>query len=127
MTTPDIPARDVPLSSAPANRPEPADDASVAEIEADIAQTRTELGDTVEQLAGKLDVKARAKQQVETVKTNVAAQIGDARDHAADYVHQATDALTDDAGKPNRNGWIALALAVVAIGAVITAVARRGR
>ncbi|MCK6081753.1 DUF3618 domain-containing protein [Microbacterium sp. EYE_5] len=127
MTTPDVPAREVPLSATPATKPELSDDASVAEIEADIARTRADLGDTVEQLAGKLDVKARAKQQVETVKTNVAAQIGDAREHAADYVHQATDALTDDAGKPNRNGWIALAVVVVAIGAVITAVARRGR
>jgi hypothetical protein len=32
------------------------------EIEADLARTRQELGDTVEQLAAKVDVKTRSKQ-----------------------------------------------------------------
>jgi hypothetical protein len=45
------------------------DDArSPEEIRASIEQTRQELGDTVEELAAKTDVKAHAKAKVEEVK-----------------------------------------------------------
>ena len=41
---------------------------SPEEIRASIEQTREELGDTVEELAAKTDVKAHAKAKVEEVK-----------------------------------------------------------
>ena len=41
---------------------------SPEEIRADIAETRRELGDTVEQLAAKTDVKAQAQAKVDEVK-----------------------------------------------------------
>ena len=41
---------------------------SPEEIRADIKETRAELGDTVEELAGKADVKGQAKARVEGVK-----------------------------------------------------------
>jgi ElaB/YqjD/DUF883 family membrane-anchored ribosome-binding protein len=41
------------------------------EIRADIEQTRGELGDTVEALAAKADVKAQAKERVSEVKERV--------------------------------------------------------
>jgi hypothetical protein len=41
------------------------------EIERDIEATREQLGDTVEALAYKTDVKARAKQQLARMKTSV--------------------------------------------------------
>jgi hypothetical protein len=44
---------------------------SPEEIRADIEQTRTEVGDTVEALAAKTDVKAQAKAKVEDVKGSV--------------------------------------------------------
>jgi hypothetical protein len=40
------------------------------QIEADIRRTREEVGDTVEQLAAKTDVKARAQERVEEIKGN---------------------------------------------------------
>ena len=40
------------------------------EIRSDIAQTREELGDTVEALAAKTDVKAQAKAKVDDAKTH---------------------------------------------------------
>jgi transketolase len=43
-------------------------------IEQEIAQTREELGDTVDALARKTDVKAQAKQKVEETKTKVSAK-----------------------------------------------------
>jgi ElaB/YqjD/DUF883 family membrane-anchored ribosome-binding protein len=44
------------------------------EIREEIRDTQTELGDTVEALAAKTDVKARASQRVEEVKENVQAK-----------------------------------------------------
>ena len=44
---------------------------SPEEIRADIEQTRGEVGDTVEALAAKTDVKAQAKAKVEDIKGNV--------------------------------------------------------
>ena len=44
---------------------------SPEDIRADIEETREELGDTVEQLAAKTDVKAQAKAKVESVKVKV--------------------------------------------------------
>jgi ElaB/YqjD/DUF883 family membrane-anchored ribosome-binding protein len=41
------------------------------EIRADIEQTRAEVGDTVEALAAKTDVKSQAKAKVEEIKGNV--------------------------------------------------------
>jgi hypothetical protein len=47
-------------SSSPTTSKEP----SVAELQADIEQTRQQLGDTVDALAAKLDFKSRAKDKV---------------------------------------------------------------
>jgi hypothetical protein len=41
------------------------------QIQADIEQTREEVGDTVEQLARKTDVKAHAQERVEEIKHDV--------------------------------------------------------
>jgi cobalamin biosynthesis Mg chelatase CobN len=47
---------------------------SVDQLRAEIKQTRSELGETVQALAAKADVKARAKDQVEQTKQRVKAQ-----------------------------------------------------
>jgi uncharacterized protein YdbL (DUF1318 family) len=44
---------------------------SAEEIRADIEQTREEVGDTVEALAAKTDVKAQARERIEEVKGSV--------------------------------------------------------
>jgi uncharacterized protein YdbL (DUF1318 family) len=44
------------------------------QIRADIARTREEVGDTVEALAAKTDVKAQARERVEEVKGNLRAK-----------------------------------------------------
>ena len=50
----------------------------VAALREDIKQTRAELGETVQALAAKADVKARAKEQVELTKQKAKAQVHDA-------------------------------------------------
>lgn len=45
-------------------RPEPGPDAGIDDLQTDIEQTRKELGQTVEELSAKLDVKQRTKDKV---------------------------------------------------------------
>jgi ElaB/YqjD/DUF883 family membrane-anchored ribosome-binding protein len=79
---------------------------SIDELRADIQQTRSELGETVQALAAKADVKARAKDQVELTKQKVKAQAAEATEKvrgaavaAGDKVRaaatQAKDSATD--------------------------------
>ncbi len=49
-----------------------------------IEETRLELGETVEALAAKTDVKARAKRKVHETKSTVASKLGKARDVSPD-------------------------------------------
>ena len=50
---------------------EPGPDAGIDDIQADIEQTRKELGDTVGALSAKLDVKERAKNKASETKERV--------------------------------------------------------
>jgi hypothetical protein len=65
-------------------RPEPGPDAGIDDIAADIEQTRQELGETVQALSAKLDVKERSKEKVEEAKQRVV-------DKADSLRHAATD------------------------------------
>jgi cytochrome P450 len=47
-------------------------DQTSTELRAEIARTRAALGDTVETLAGRLDVRARARDAVDDVKARAA-------------------------------------------------------
>jgi ElaB/YqjD/DUF883 family membrane-anchored ribosome-binding protein len=77
-------------------------------LRSDIVQTRAELGETVQALAAKADVKARAKDSVEHTKQRVKAQAAQTTEkvkvaaaHAGDLVKgtasQATDKVRDTA------------------------------
>jgi Protein of unknown function (DUF3618) len=52
------------------------------EIEADIERTREDLGDTVEALAAKTDVKARAKEKFAETKETLSEKLSSAGDSA---------------------------------------------
>jgi ElaB/YqjD/DUF883 family membrane-anchored ribosome-binding protein len=54
---------------------------SPEEIRADIEQTREDLGDTVEALAAKTDVKGQAKAKVDSVKEKVSGAKAGAAEH----------------------------------------------
>lgn len=55
-----------------------------AEIRAEIDATRREMGDTVEALAEKTDVKAQAKAKLEDVKGQAKAKVEDAKAKASE-------------------------------------------
>lgn len=105
--------------------PEPGPDASIADIQADIDTTRKELGDTVEALAAKVDVKARAKQKAGETKDRVTETVDHGRQIAVDKAQTAQfavrGALTDDAGsvKPVVPRAALIAAGVVVIGIVV--------
>jgi cobalamin biosynthesis Mg chelatase CobN len=60
-------------------------------LRAEIKQTRAELGETVQALAAKADVKARAKEQVEQTKQRVRAQAADATGKVRDAALLASE------------------------------------
>jgi hypothetical protein len=119
-------------------RPAPEQGASADELEADIERTREELGETVEALAGKLDVKARAQQRFATTKEQALTQAGVARARATELSAlanaratelsaRAKDNATDEQGqlKPAVRAVAAATLVIVAV--VIVTARRRGR
>ena len=93
---------------------------SPEEIRADIESTQTELGDAVEALAAKTDVKARASQRVQEVKENVQGK----REEFTDKAREATPDSAREGGnqvvaKVRENpAPVALAAAIV-LGIVI--------
>ncbi len=68
---------------------------SPAEIRAEIDRTREELGDTVEALAEKTDVKAQAKAKVEDVKSQAKAKVEDVRSIAQAAAEEAREKAKD--------------------------------
>jgi hypothetical protein len=100
------------------------------ELRTEIAQTRSDLGETVEALAGKADVKARAKhaageaavhaKQKLSAATDRAAQAADA---VAETAVSAKDQLPPQARRPLP--WAVLGAAAVVAGLVVVLV-RRG-
>ncbi|RLV56959.1 DUF3618 domain-containing protein [Aeromicrobium phragmitis] len=93
--------------------PEPPRDATPDEIEADIAQTRERLADTVDALGERLDVKEQAKRRISGVK------------------HQAQDTFDQTKAKANRavhgSGPAFPAGVVVAVALVVAFVVWRKR
>jgi cobalamin biosynthesis Mg chelatase CobN len=66
----------------------------VAALREDIRQTRAELGETVQALAAKADVKARAREQVEQTKQRARSQVHDATERVREVAATAAAAAT---------------------------------
>jgi hypothetical protein len=65
-------------------RPEPGPDAGIDDIQADIEHTRKELGQTVQALGAKLDVKERSKEKFAETKDRVVERTDTLRQTATD-------------------------------------------
>lgn len=94
-------------------RPALSSDASLNAIEKDIERTRDELGETVNALSHKLDVKGRVQDKAAETKDHV---VDRARDTKAAAVHKASDAVaavTD--GRRTVRPIIPLAAALAAV------------
>jgi hypothetical protein len=93
-------------------RPEPGPDADIDELKTDIEQTRKELGETVEGLSAKLDVKQRTKDKAAETKEAV-----------VDKAHAVQHAALDD-GRAKLTVPV-VAAAVIGTVAVIWLIRRR--
>ena len=89
--------------------PPPGPNAGVEELQADIEQTRAELGETLGALSEKVDVKAQARRRAELAK--------DAVEQQARHVNE----------KANEHRGLLLAVAAAAIAAIGLVVWRRRR
>jgi ElaB/YqjD/DUF883 family membrane-anchored ribosome-binding protein len=103
----------------------------VQTLRADIEQTRAELGETVQALAAKADVKARAKEQVEYTKQRVRDQValatGRAKETATHYGHTVAEQAQGTSERVKRNPVpvAAVAAAAVALVAILVVIRRR--
>jgi hypothetical protein len=70
---------------------------TIAEARADVERTREELADTVEALAYKADVKARAKDKVDEVKAQAAEKADEAMTTATDTAEKVRETATQKA------------------------------
>jgi hypothetical protein len=82
----------------------------VAELEADIARTREELADTVDQLTAKLDVKTRIRNRAAEAKDAATMKVQEARQQLVDVDGKAKPATLGVGG-----GVIAAIAAVVLV------------
>lgn len=96
------------------------------QIQRDIEQTREELGDTVEALAEKADVKAQAKQKLDSTKASVADKkeqlVGKAKDASPD---SAATAATQVSGKARENPLLLAAGGAFAFGFLAGRISKR--
>lgn len=110
----------------------------VEDIQADIEQTRQELGETVDALTAKMDVKSRTKARLEdtkqraTVKLNetkgqASVKLQDAKVKTSQLTAQAKQSATDDAGKPKPAVLAGAGGVVTALVAVVSLVLWRKR
>jgi ElaB/YqjD/DUF883 family membrane-anchored ribosome-binding protein len=93
---------------------EPGADAGVEDIQRDIEKTRHELGQTVEALAAKADVKGRAKEKAADTKDRLT-------EKATAVQSAAREVVIDDAGsvKPLLPVAAAIATGIAIIGLVV--------
>lgn len=100
------------MSEPDQTRPEPGPGADIDELQADIEQTRNELGETVEAVTAKMDVKERTKEKA-----------AEAKDRVLDQAHAVQHATIDD-GRAKLTVPVA-ALVVVGTAAVVWLLWRR--
>jgi hypothetical protein len=116
------------------------DDANVTALRQEIAQTRAELGETVEALAARADVKARAHEMVDETKARAREAVAEAKAKALRTAHDVAESgqeLVEEARadpakaaqhvaervrtsvKAKRKQWIVACAALVAFGLLV--------
>lgn len=95
-------------------------------LRAEIKQTRAELGETVQALAAKADVKARAREQVTQTKQRILDQavsatgrLRDVAGHAAANVKDATGEAPGAVAVRARNNQLPVVLIAAGLAAVV--------
>lgn len=100
---------------------------SADELQADIERTREQLGNTVDALSEKLDVKAQTRHKMESLKQGGAAKAEAVRARGGEAATKARNAATDGQGKPKTGVLAGAAASAAAVLAAGIAVVRRRR
>ena len=111
----------------PTDQPDETTSKSVDEIQADLQQTREQMAETVDALTAKLDVKARAGDQLADTKERATQALHDSAEKAKHTLAQGRDAATDDAGNPTVEASAVAAAVVAAVVVVAVLLWRRRR
>jgi hypothetical protein len=110
--------------------PEPGPDAGIDDIQADIEHTREELGETIEALSAKADVKGWVKKKAADTKDGITEKVYETKEIVVEKAHAAQsaarDAVTDDTGSVKPGVPIAALIAAAAV-LVVSLVVWRGR
>jgi hypothetical protein len=118
VTPRETPVEDASPATASGGSGEP-ETRDTAQIAADIEQTRQELGETVEALTAKLDVKARARQRLVVTKEHAAQRAVAGRRRAAELAARARVAATESQGRSRAVVPVAAVVVVVAVSAAV--------
>jgi ABC-type transporter Mla subunit MlaD len=97
-------ADEKPVNAAPVPASSDTEEKSPEQIRAEIDATREELGDTVEALAAKTDVKAQAKAKVEDTKAQARAKVEDVKSMAQAAAEEAKAKAKDAAPESPQEG-----------------------
>lgn len=116
MTTPSDP-----------NTPLPGGDASAAEIQDSIDDTRDELAHTVDELSRKFDVKSRTRAKLQHIKDGALDTARSARESSGNMLNRVEQSTRDANGHLRLGVSVFVAITVAAIALVIVAVRRRQR
>ena len=132
VTSPVRPAdRTVPLHAraSTVDAPRLGADASADELVADIEATRNDLGDTVDALAQKFDVKSQAQHTLDDARTRATDQVRALQLRGTEMFDQAKDAATDDQGHltPQARAVAIKGAAVAATVLLVSVIVRRRR
>jgi ElaB/YqjD/DUF883 family membrane-anchored ribosome-binding protein len=89
------------------------------EIQREIVETREELGDTVEAIADKTDVKTRAKKKAAQTRETVKAKAGEAQEKMSDASEQARQTATQAAQSVRERPLPSIAIAALVVGGLV--------
>ncbi|GAA0512262.1 hypothetical protein Ade02nite_43950 [Paractinoplanes deccanensis] len=92
---------------------------SIDELRAEIKATRAELGETVQALAAKADVKARAKDQVEQTKARAKDQVEQTKQRLLGKVRTTADRVNHTGEEVVRTSPVPLPLVVAGVVAIV--------
>lgn len=102
--------------------PQPGKDATSDELEVDIKHTREQLGETIDALSQKFDLKAQARHTLQDANRRAVTRFQTARGRAELVLAQAKDAATDAHGTLKPVVTVGAAVAVGTIAAVVVLV-----
>lgn len=100
---------------------------SADELEADIERTREELGETIDALSQKFDVKSRASDKMHDGKERVNERVRASRVRANLILAQVKEGATNEQGKTKPAVSVGVGLAAAGVAAVIVAVWHKSR